>query len=114
MTRTKELKLRKLVTNNRGHASPGLVPESEEVSVTATIVEFLSHFVGCTDVCLEKRREDSGVTGAAYLSSGINKVKMWGRLSRFLLVDCCGWVVFLGSVCVEICWRCAHWVRRVG
>ena len=28
---------------------------------TATIAEFLDHFMDCIDVCLEKRRGDSGV-----------------------------------------------------
>ena len=43
------------------------------------------------------------------MPSESNEVKVWGRLGEFLLVDCCGWVVILGSACVEICWRLAHW-----
>ena len=31
-----------------------------------------------------------------------------------LFVDCCGWVVNLGIVCVEICWGWDHWESRVG
>ena len=34
---------------------------------------------------------------AVFLSDGNNDVKVWGRCARFLLVDCCGWVVFLDS-----------------
>ena len=47
--------------------------------------------------------------GAEHVPSESNEVKVWGRLREFLLVDCCGWVVILGSACVEICWRLAHW-----
>ena len=32
----------------------------------------------------------------------------------FLFVDCCGWVVTLGSACVEICWGWDHWKSGVG
>ena len=40
----------------------------------------------------EKEGRFWGEAGAAYLSSGSNEVKVWGRWSGFLLVDCCGWV----------------------
>ena len=34
--------------------------------------------MGCVDVCLEKKKGKSwGETGAAYLSSGSSKVKVW-------------------------------------
>ena len=55
-----------------------------------------------------------GEAGAAYLSSGSNEVEVWGLWSGFLLVNCCGWVVFLGSACLEICWRWAHRESEVG
>ena len=29
---------------------------------------------------------------------------MWRQWNEFLFLDCCGWVVILGSACVEICW----------
>ena len=59
---------------------------------------------------LRKRRGDSGgEAGADYLPSGSNEVKVWRRLSRFLLLDSCGWVVILGSACMEISWGWAHW-----
>lgn len=38
-----------------------------------------------------------------YVASGRDKVKVWGQLSRFLLVDCCSWGIILGSAYVEIC-----------
>ena len=57
----------------------------------------------------EKEGRFWGEAGASYLSSASNEVKVWGRWRGFLLVDCCGWVVFLGSACVEICWRWVHW-----
>ena len=40
---------------------------------------------------------------AGYLPSGSNKVKVWRWWIKFLLVDCCGWVVILVSACMEIC-----------
>ena len=82
-----ELKLRKLITNNWGHVSPGLVSGSGE--------SFWSHFMGCIDVFLEKRRGDSGVKQVICI--------FLVEATRFLLVDCCGWVEFIGSTCVEIC-----------
>ena len=64
--------------------------------------------MGCIDVCLKKWREDSGAD-AVYVSSGCKELKVWRRWNAYLLVGCSGWVVFLGSVCVEICWKWAHW-----
>ena len=59
----------------------------------------------CVDVCLEKKKGRFwGEAGAGYLPSGSIEVKVWRRWNRFLLVDCSGWVVILGSVCVEISW----------
>ena len=46
-------------------------------------------------------------------SSGSNEVKLWGRWSEFLLVDC-GRVVFLGSAYIKICWRLGIRVGCVG
>ena len=37
--------------------------------------------------------------------AGAVTVKVWRQWNRFLLVDGCDWVVFLGSACVEICSR---------
>ena len=55
--------------------------------------------------CMPREKEGKfwGEAGAAYLSSRSNEVKVWRRCSGFLLVDCCGWLVFLGSACIEIC-----------
>ena len=50
----------------------------------------------------EKGRRLQGDAGAGYLPGSI-KVKAWEEQSWFLLVDCCTWVVIIGSVCVEIC-----------
>ena len=56
--------------------------------------------MGCVDICLEKKKGRFwGEAVAGYL---------WRQCSG-LLVDCCGWVLILGSVCVEICRGCAHW-----
>ena len=55
------LKLRKLVTNDWGHVSPGLASGSGGSLAAANIAEFWSHFMGCIDVCLEQRRGDSGM-----------------------------------------------------
>ena len=49
-----------------------------------------------------------GEAGAGYLPNGSNEVKVWGQWSGFLLVDCCGQMVIVGSDCVEICWRWTH------
>ena len=69
--------------------------------------------MGCVDVCLEKKKGKSwGETGAAYLSSGSSKVKVWRQWSR-LLVSCCSWVLILGSACVDICRGWADWESRV-
>ena len=60
---------------------------------------------GCIDGCQEKmegRFWDEA--GAGYPPSGSKEVKVWRRWSRFLLVDCCSWVLFLGSASVELCW----------
>ena len=71
--------------------------------------------MGCVDVCLEKKKGRFwSEAGADYLSSGSNKMKMWTQWSRFLLLDCCGWGVILGSTCVEICWDWAHWETESG
>ena len=53
--------------------------------------------MGCIDVFLEKRRGDSVVKQVICI--------FLVEATRFLLVDCCGWVVFVGSTCVEICLR---------
>ena len=69
-------------------------------------------FAGCIDVYLEKRRGDSEVKQE--LGTCLAEAVSWkyeGWRSRFLLVECCGWVVIIGSVCEEICWRLAHWER---
>ena len=50
-----------------------------------------------------------GEAGADYLPSGSNKVKVWRRWSGFLLLDCSGWVLILGSACVKICCGWAQW-----
>ena len=55
------MKLRKLVTNGWGHVSPGLASGSGVSLAAANIAEFWSDFMRCIDVCLEKRRGDSGV-----------------------------------------------------
>ena len=39
---------------------------------------------------------------AVFLSDENNDVKVWGRCGR-LLLDCCGWVVFLDSPYLLIC-----------
>ena len=39
-----------------------------------------------------------GEARAVYLLSGKNEVKVWRRWSGFLLVDCCGWAIILGSL----------------
>ena len=71
----------------------------------ATITEILESFYGLY-LCMarEKERRFWGEIGNVNLSCGSNKVKVRGRQSRFLLVDCCGWVEFLGSAFVKICW----------
>ena len=73
--------------------------------------------MGCDHVCLEKKKGRFWIeAGAGNLPSGSNKVKMQRRWSG-LLVDCCGWVLILGSACVEIYRDWAHWesgVRCVG
>ena len=59
--------------------------------------------MGRIDVCSEKTKRDSGVKQVLRICQrGSNEVKVWGRWSGFLLVDCCDWVLFLGSACVKI------------
>ena len=84
---------------------------------TATIAELLlpiatiagAIITGCVDVCLEKKKRFWGEAGTGYLPNRSNELKVWRRWSGFLLSDCCGWVVVLGSACVEICWGWDHW-----
>ena len=52
-------------------------------------------------ICLEKRKFEGGA-GAGYQPSESNNVKVWRQPSGFLLAECCGWVVILGSACVEM------------
>ena len=48
----------------------------------------------------------------------LSRGKRWGYLqkkglwSRYLLVDCYGWVEILGGASVEVCWGWAHWESR--
>ena len=44
------------------------------------------------------RKKKKGDSGVKQVLVGSNKVKVWRRQSRFLLVDCCGWVIIL-SLC---------------
>ena len=76
-----------------------------------TIAEFLEPPLWVVLICAlkKKKRRFWGEAGADYLLSGSNKVKVWRQWSGFLLLHCCGWVVILGSTCVEICWCWAHW-----
>ena len=53
------LKLRKLVTNDWGNVFLTLL--WGEFQVLLQLLGFWSHFMGCIDVCLEKRRGDSGL-----------------------------------------------------
>ena len=70
-------------------------------------------FMGCVDACLKKKKgRFLGEAGAGYLPSGSNKVKV-SRWWSGLLVNCCVWVLIVGSVCVEICRSWAHWESRV-
>ena len=62
----------------------------------------------------KKKRRFWDEAGADYLPSGSNEVKLWRRLSGFLLLDCCGWVVILGSAYLEICWSWVHWETDLG
>ena len=55
------MKLRKLVTNDWGHLSPGLVSGSGEFQLLLPLLSFQRHFMSCIDVCLAKMRRDSGV-----------------------------------------------------
>ena len=48
------------------------------------------------------------ILGPVYLPSRSKDVKIWGRWSGLLLVDCCGSAVILGGACVEICWERAQ------
>ena len=76
---------------------------------TATIAELLlpiatiagAIITGCVDVCLEKKKRFWGEAGTGYLPNRSNELKVWRRWSGFLLSDC-GWVVVLGSACMEI------------
>ena len=69
---------------------------------------------GCVDVCLEKKKGRFwGQASAGYLPNGSKKGKVWRQWSR-LLLDCCSWVVILGSVYVEICWGWPHWEMESG
>ena len=63
-----------------------------------------------------KKREGRfwGEAGAVYLSSKCSEVKRLEQSSRFLLVDCCNWMVIVGSACVDICWKWEHWERESG
>ena len=72
--------------------------------------------MGCIDVCLEKRRRNSGMKQVLRICVSVQwkqQSESVGWWSKFLLVDCCGWVVFLGIACVEIYWRWTHWESRV-
>ena len=87
----------------------GFLNESLEcgwLSHHSTIVESLgpSLWVAQVNVCLERRGGRFwGEAGAGYLP-GSNKMNVWVEWSWFLLVDCCTWVVIVGSACVEICY----------
>ena len=64
-------------------------------------------FMGCVDACLKKKKGIVlGKAGAVYLPSESNKVEVW-RWWSGLLVNCCVWVLIVGSVCVEICRICS-------
>ena len=82
----------------------------------ATIVESLEPMImDCVDVCLEKKKGRFwGEAGAGYLPSRSNKVKVCRQWSGFLLLDCCGWIVILGSACVEIFCGWVHWELELG
>ena len=66
------------------------------------IVEFLEPPLRVVLMYAQKKKKGRfwGEADADYLSSGSNKMKVWRRWSRFLLLDCCGWVIILGSACV--------------
>ena len=72
------------------------------------LLPFLSSWSYHNGLCWCMPRKKKGrfwsEAGADYLPIGSNKVKVGRWWSGFLLLDCCGWVVILGSACVEICW----------
>ena len=66
---------------------------------------------GWVDLCLREKKGVGGrylgEVGIIHLSGQRNSLKVWGLWCRFLLVDCCGWVVNQDGVCIEICWMLA-------
>lgn len=76
---------------------------------TATIVEFLQLSLRVVLIHAWKKKRFWGEAGARYVPTGSNEMKVWGQWNGYLLVDCCLLAVILGSNCVEICWRLAHW-----
>ena len=69
----------------------------------ATIAEFLKPFLGVVLMYANKKWKFWGEARAGCQLTRSNKVKVWRRCSGFLLAECCGWLVIVGSACVEIC-----------
>ena len=52
--------------------------------------------------------------GGLHLSSGSMELYVWGWWIGFLFEDCCSWVVFICTACVEICCGWSHCWSGVG